>query len=72
MSEEKRWEEEKSKMATHKADIRQRLDTLNASFIYKFEYSLVDIPSSFPFLSFIFICFSFRCSRVNRAFLGAE
>jgi hypothetical protein len=23
-------------------------------------------------LSFIFICFSFRCSRVNRAFIGAE
>nr|XP_051230658.1 uncharacterized protein LOC127348441 [Lolium perenne] len=28
-SEEKRWEEEKSKMATHEADIRQRLDTLH-------------------------------------------
>jgi hypothetical protein len=56
-SKEKRWEEEKSKVATREADIHQRLDALNASFISNSKYSLVAIPLSFAILSIVFFDF---------------
>jgi hypothetical protein len=39
---------EKSKMATHEADIRLRLDTLNASFTCKKKYCLFAVLSISP------------------------
>jgi multidrug resistance efflux pump len=54
---EEKLAERKSQMNTREADIRLRLDTLNASFISKRKYCLVVVPSIFSFLSIVFICF---------------